>query len=190
MGDTQGTALNTGAIKFKDTGFGKFLTEKLPEVASQIGDLLPNQGVLGLVKNIITDPNQSPNLTDVDRLALLNAANQFKLNLDQDDTEKIKSYNDVEKAQVSSDDNYTRRARPTLQYATMLFLFLCYPVAWFFKGEFIHLPDTLLIILGSILGVYTVARSMEKTAAINAASPNPVNGSPLAKTLNALVGKK
>ena len=36
--------------KFKDTKVGKFITEKLPGIA---GDLLPEKGVLGIVKNLI-----------------------------------------------------------------------------------------------------------------------------------------
>jgi hypothetical protein len=38
---------------FKETKLGKLVTEKLPQVASVVGDLLPNQGVLGIVKNAI-----------------------------------------------------------------------------------------------------------------------------------------
>jgi len=41
--------------KFKDTKVGQFLTKKLPSLA---GDLLPDKGVLGIVKNLIdTDPD-------------------------------------------------------------------------------------------------------------------------------------
>ena len=41
--------------KFKDTKVGAFLTKKLPSLAQ---DLLPEKGVLGIVKNLIdTDPD-------------------------------------------------------------------------------------------------------------------------------------
>ena len=36
--------------KFRDTKVGKFLTEKLPGIAS---DVLPEKGVLGIVKNLL-----------------------------------------------------------------------------------------------------------------------------------------
>jgi hypothetical protein len=39
--------------KFKETKFGKLVTEKLPDVASMIGDVLPDNGVFGIVKNAI-----------------------------------------------------------------------------------------------------------------------------------------
>ncbi len=44
--------------KFKDTKVGSFLLKKLPGLA---GDLLPEKGVLGIVKNLIdTDPDLTP----------------------------------------------------------------------------------------------------------------------------------
>lgn len=39
--------------KFKDTKFGKWLSEKAPDIISVTGDLLPDKGVLGIVKNMI-----------------------------------------------------------------------------------------------------------------------------------------
>ena len=37
----------------RDTKFGALLKEKAPKVFEVIGDVLPNSGALGLVKNII-----------------------------------------------------------------------------------------------------------------------------------------
>jgi hypothetical protein len=39
--------------KFKDTKFGQWLSEKAPDIISITGDLLPDKGVLGIVKNMI-----------------------------------------------------------------------------------------------------------------------------------------
>ena len=39
--------------KFNETKVGKFLTEKAPNIVDFIGDILPNNGALGIVKNII-----------------------------------------------------------------------------------------------------------------------------------------
>ena len=53
--------LNTKSMpkkKFAETAVGKFLLEKLPNLA---GDILPDKGVLGIVKNLIdTDDSLSP----------------------------------------------------------------------------------------------------------------------------------
>jgi hypothetical protein len=50
--------------KFRDTKLGKFLTEKAPKIIQTIGDVLPSNGTLGIVKNLI---NLSDELTDEDK---------------------------------------------------------------------------------------------------------------------------
>ena len=47
-----------GTKKFKDTKVGKFLLNKVPDFAA---DILPDKGVLGVVKNLIdSDPELTP----------------------------------------------------------------------------------------------------------------------------------
>lgn len=47
--------------KFKDTKLGQWLKDKAPKVLDVVGDLLPDQGALGIVKNLIdTDPDLTP----------------------------------------------------------------------------------------------------------------------------------
>ena len=43
--------------KFKDTVVGKFLFEKVPSLA---GDILPDKGVLGIVKNLLDNDDSIP----------------------------------------------------------------------------------------------------------------------------------
>ena len=38
--------------KFKDTKVGQFLTDKVPGILGVVGDVLPDAGVLGVVKLI------------------------------------------------------------------------------------------------------------------------------------------
>ena len=60
--------LNTKSMpkkKFAETAVGKFLLEKLPNLA---GDILPDKGVLGIVKNLI---DSDDNLTPEQRESLL-----------------------------------------------------------------------------------------------------------------------
>ena len=60
--------LNTKSMpkkKFAETAVGKFLLEKLPNLA---GDILPDKGVLGIVKNLI---DSDDNLTPQERESLL-----------------------------------------------------------------------------------------------------------------------
>ena len=47
--------------KFKDTKLGKFIKLKAPKVLEVAGDLLPDEGLLGVVKNLIDkEPYLSP----------------------------------------------------------------------------------------------------------------------------------
>ena len=44
--------------KFKDTKVGVFLKEKAPKILDGIGDILPSNGVYGVVKNLISSDEQ------------------------------------------------------------------------------------------------------------------------------------
>jgi len=44
--------------KFKDTKIGKFLTQKAPSLLESVGDILPSNGVFGIVKNLIGSSNE------------------------------------------------------------------------------------------------------------------------------------
>ena len=47
--------------KIKDTKIGKFLAEKAPNVLKVVGNVLPDNGALGIIKNLIDgDPDLSP----------------------------------------------------------------------------------------------------------------------------------
>lgn len=47
--------------KFRDTKVGQFLKTKAPKILDKVGDLLPDSGVLGIVKNLIeTSPDLTP----------------------------------------------------------------------------------------------------------------------------------
>ena len=47
--------------KIKDTNLGKWLKDKAPSVLDTVGDLLPDKGALGVVKNLLDkEPNVIP----------------------------------------------------------------------------------------------------------------------------------
>lgn len=46
--------------KFKDTKVGTFLKKNVPQVLDVVGDVLPDKGVLGIVKNIISKDDAVP----------------------------------------------------------------------------------------------------------------------------------
>lgn len=74
--------------KFKDTDFGKVITEKLPDLAKVVGDVLPSNGVLGIVKNIITTNNAIP---EGAKAELLKQADDFQLQYLEMESDNVKS---------------------------------------------------------------------------------------------------
>lgn len=46
--------------KFKDTKVGGFISKNVPQVLDVVGDVLPDKGVLGVVKNIISKDDTIP----------------------------------------------------------------------------------------------------------------------------------
>jgi len=60
---------------FKDTKVGKLLTQKLPHVLDIVGQVLPDQGVLGVVKNIVHNSNE---LEPTDKTEIMREINRFE----------------------------------------------------------------------------------------------------------------
>ena len=61
--------------KFKDTRVGKFLKEKAPGILDQVGNVLPDKGVLGIVKNLIDKDPALPLQDKETAMALLQQDN-------------------------------------------------------------------------------------------------------------------
>jgi len=47
------------AKKIKDTGLGKWLKAKAPNILATVGDLLPDSGGLGIVKNLLESEDKA-----------------------------------------------------------------------------------------------------------------------------------
>ena len=56
--------------KIKNTKLGKWLKSKAPNVLNTVGDLLPDQGALGLVKNLI---DKDPDVDTAEGTAMVDA---------------------------------------------------------------------------------------------------------------------
>lgn len=46
--------------KFKETKVGSFITKNVPQVLDVVGDVLPDKGVIGIVKNLISKDETVP----------------------------------------------------------------------------------------------------------------------------------
>ena len=78
--------------KFNETKIGAFLASKAPKVLSALGDVLPNQGTLGVVKNLITsdtkikavDKEQAMKLIEQDLVEMENVSKRWDSDMNSD----------------------------------------------------------------------------------------------------------
>jgi len=85
--------------KIKDSKIGKFLADKVPHVLDLVGDVLPEQGTLGIVKNLIS---KDPDLTPEEKQEIHNRLVEFyKLEVEDRDSARQR---EVEMVKAGSDD--------------------------------------------------------------------------------------
>ena len=85
--------------KIKDTKIGKFLAEKAPDVLDVAGSLLPDAGLLGVVKNLI---DKDPNLSQEDKQQIHEQLVEFyKLEVQDRDSARQR---EVEMVKAGSED--------------------------------------------------------------------------------------
>ena len=61
--------------KIKDTNLGKWMADKAPSVLGVVGELLPDRGALGIVKNLL---HNEPEVKNEDADAMVEAEVQFQ----------------------------------------------------------------------------------------------------------------
>lgn len=102
------------AKKFKDTKVGKFLLNNGSSIANTIGDVLPSNGVLGVVRNLINKDNDLPQQDKETALKLL----------EMDSTE-IQEVSKRWNSDMTSDSWLSKNTRPmTLIFLTISMVFL------------------------------------------------------------------
>ena len=77
---------------FKETKIGAFLASKAPKVLAAIGDVLPDQGGLGVVKNIISsdtkikpvDKEEAMRLIELDMQELKEISSRWRADMKSD----------------------------------------------------------------------------------------------------------
>jgi len=137
--------------KIKDTGLGKWLKSKAPNVLSVVGDLLPDQGGLGIVKNLI---EKDPDVKTEEGVAAVDAENQFQNNV----TERWK-------ADMGSDVKLAKLIRPVTLIALMsmfmvtMFIDSMDNVPFNVKDSYV---DLLQILMLTAFGAYFAGRTIEK----------------------------
>ena len=104
--------------KFNETKVGKFLLSKGSDIVNLVGTALPDNGVLGLVKNIL---DKDDTMSEKDREIALELLKQDEIEM-QEVTKRLESDNE---------HNITRLVRP-ISYGAM---FLLYMSCIFFDGN-------------------------------------------------------
>lgn len=137
--------------KIRDTGLGKWLKSKAPNVLSVVGDLLPDSGGLGVVKNLI---DKDPDVDTGEGMAAVEAEIQFQNNV----TSRWQ-------ADMGSDVKLAKLIRPITLIALMT-MFMLTMVAdsmdnWPFNVKDSYV-DLLQILMLTAFGAYFAGRTIEK----------------------------
>jgi hypothetical protein len=144
---------NSEDNKIKNTNLGKWLKEKAPNVLDTVGDLLPDQGALGIVKNLLD--KQYPDLDPEEVKAKIDAEIAFQNNV----TERWK-------ADMNSDIKLAKYIRPVTLIAlmsmfmvTMVLDSLDY-LPFNVKESYVSLLEILML---TSFGAYFAGRTIEKS---------------------------
>jgi hypothetical protein len=138
--------------KIKNTKLGAWLKGKAPKVLDVVGDLLPDKGALGVVKNLL---DKEPGVDPAEAQAMVDAEVQFQKNV----TERWK-------ADMGSDVKLAKLIRPVTLIALMS-MFMVTMVAdsmdnWAFnvKDSYVSLLEILML---TAFGAYFAGRTIEKS---------------------------
>ena len=139
--------------KIKDTALGGWLKDKAPNILDTVGDLLPDQGALGVVKNLID--KQYPDLDPEEVRAKIDAEIAFQNNV----TERWK-------ADMGGDVKLAKLIRP----ATLIALMSMFMVTMVLdsldnlpfnvKDSYVSLLEILML---TSFGAYFAGRNIEKS---------------------------
>ena len=142
--------------KFKETKVGIFLKEKAPTILNTVGEFLPDQGGIGIVKNLISG-DSTINAKDKETALKL---------LDQDIAE-MNNISDRWNSDMKSDSWLSKNTRPmTLIYLTLamtIFIVLDSTVLLEINEGWVSLLEVLLI---TVYVAYFGSRGAEKITKI------------------------
>ena len=137
--------------KIKDTKLGIWLKDKAPNVLGLVGDLLPDSGALGIVKNLL---DKEPDVDPAEAQSVIDAEVRFQENV-----------TDRWKADMGSDVKLAKLIRPVTLIALMT-MFMLTMVADSVDGLPFNVKDAyvdlLQILMLTAFGAYFAGRTIEK----------------------------
>jgi hypothetical protein len=137
--------------KIKDTKLGAWLKSKAPNVLETVGDLLPDQGGLGIVKNML---KKEPGIDPAEAKAKIDAEVQFQKNV----TERWQ-------ADMGSDVKLAKLIRPVTLIALMAMFMVTMvldsldELPFNVKDSYVSLLEILML---TAFGAYFAGRTIEK----------------------------
>jgi len=140
-----------GKKKIKDTKLGNWLKDKAPNILDVVGDLLPDSGGLGVVKNLIS---KDDSIDPVEAQAKIDAEIKFQENV----TERWK-------ADMGSDVKLAKLIRPVTLICLMgmfmvtMFIDSMDNVPFNVKNSYVSLLELLML---TAFGAYFAGRTIEK----------------------------
>ena len=138
--------------KIKDTKLGSWLKKAAPGVLDKVADLLPDQGGLGIVKNLL---DNEPRVDPVEAKAMLDAEVQFQNNVSE-----------RWKADMGSDVKLAKLIRPVTLIALMSMFMLTMVLdsldnlPFNVKDSYVSLLEILML---TAFGAYFAGRTIEKS---------------------------
>lgn len=144
--------MSSEKTKIKDTKLGGWLKGKAPKILDVVGDLLPDQGALGVVKNLL---DKEPGVDPEEAKAMIEAEVQFQNNVSE-----------RWKADMGSDVKLAKLIRPVTLICLMV-IFMATMVAdsmdslpFNVKDSYVSLLEILML---TAFGAYFAGRTIEKS---------------------------
>jgi hypothetical protein len=143
--------------KLKDTKVGVWLKDKAPDVLDTVGELLPDQGALGVVKRLI---DLDPNMTAQEKMDFEKMLLEYESNAQDNVTERWR-------ADMQSDSWMSKNIRPLVLiyllfvFSLVVFLDSSIGVNFAVKDSYI---DTFTILMTTAFTAYFAGRSYEKVS--------------------------
>tara|TARA_R100000656_G_scaffold67612_1_gene51177 strand:- start:58 stop:516 length:459 start_codon:yes stop_codon:yes gene_type:complete len=139
--------------KFKDTKVGVFLKEKAPKILNSVGDILPDNGAFGIVKNLISSDETLPPQDKETAMKLLEM-----------DIAEMNNVSERWRSDMSSDSWLSKNTRPLTLiyltvYMTILILVDSFHTMFHVDIAWVELLKTLLV---TVYVAYFGSRGAEK----------------------------
>ena len=146
--------------KFKDTKVGQFLSKAAPGILGTVGDVLPDQGLLGVVKNLIQKE---------DPVVLPPEDKEKALKLLEQDMVEMQEISKRWNSDMKSDSWLSKNTRPmTLIFLTVSMVFLIlldsFEIDFNVDSGWVDLLKSLLI---TVYVAYFGSRGVEKFKSIS-----------------------